>query len=186
MGIGDYGDKKAIDIKLELCCEVSNNSNVSLKPEASVSTCNKTGYLRQHDGSEDETNTKTDNIIQADIKLQNANNKMQIKHELVSDSDIEVDFAYRIIDTFNICEVKTFKREGEQILPDTKTLKIDSTQIKVEVDNQSDLDYHMTNKVNVCSNEKTAPRKENVDYDNRNLNDDVNKHVRHLQSKGML
>ena len=186
MGIGDYGDKKAIGIKLELCCEVSNNSNVSLKPEASVSKCNKTDYLRQPDGSEDETNTKTDNIIQPDIQPQNENNKMQIKNELVSDSDIEVGLAYRIIDTFNICEVKTFKREGEQILPDTKPLKIDSTQIKVEVDNQLDLDYHMTNKVNVCSSVKTSLRKEHVDYDNQNLTDDVNKHVCHLQSKGML
>ena len=52
MGVGDSEDKKGLDIKLEPC-EVCNNPKVSIKPEDSVSTNNKTDYLRHQDGSND-------------------------------------------------------------------------------------------------------------------------------------
>ena len=167
-------DKKTIDIKLEPCCKICNNPKVPIKPKASGSTSNKPEYLSHQDGASDETNTKTDGIMQPDNQAQNGINGIKIKHEIDSNSDI-------------VCQVKTFKREGEQILSDTKTLlNIDQTQIKVEVDNEIDLDYHMTNNVNVCDKENTALRKENVDYDNLNLEDAVNKQpVHQLQSKGM-
>ena len=185
MDIGDSDDKKAIDIKLEPCCKKCNNTKISIMPEAGSSTRNTPEFFNHQDGSSDETNIKPDDIIQSDNHAQNIINGIKINHEIDSNSDIEVDFAYRIIDTFNVCEVKTFKREGEN----TKTLlKIDQTQIKVEVGNQIDLDYHnnMTNNVNVCDKEKNVMRKENVDYDNLNSEDDMNKqHFPQLQIKGM-
>ena len=140
--------------------------------------------MRHQDESSDETNTKTDAIMQPDNQVKNG---IKIKHEIDSNSDIEVDLAYRIIDTFNVCQVKSFKQEDEKILPDTNALLIiDQTHTKVEVDKQIGLDVGISSNVNVCDKEKTAMRTENVDYDNLNLEDDMNKqHFHKLQIKGM-
>ena len=53
MGIGDFDDKKAIDIKLEPCCDICTNLKVPIKPESSCSTDNKADYLRHQYGSDD-------------------------------------------------------------------------------------------------------------------------------------
>ena len=180
-------DKNRFDIKLEPYCEICNPPKITIKPEDICFTSDKSEYLRYMDGSDDIESIKTDTIMQSDNQVQNLRNEMQIKDELDNDSDVEVDLAYKIIDNSNVCELETFKREGEKILPDTKTLlKIDETQLIVEVDNKIDLGYEMTNNLNVCDKVKTVLKKENVDYDNLNLEDDVNKQpVHQLQSKGM-
>ena len=181
---GSY-DKNKFDIKLEPCCEICNPPKISIKLEANRFTGNKPEYLRHMDGSDDKSGIKTDITMQSDNQAQNLSNEMQIK-EVDNDSDFDVDLAYKIIDTSNVCEVNAFKREGEKILPDTKPLlKIDQTQLRVEVDNTIDSSYKMTNTLNVCDKEKTALKKENVDYDNLILEDDVNKQHVQLQSKGM-
>ena len=176
MGIGDLDDKQAIDIKLELCCD---NPSVSVKREASDSSSNDTEDLSIRDGFDDNINIKTYTINPSGDQHQNAINELHIKHEVNSDPDIEVDLAYRIIDTFNPSDI--IKREDEKFSPDNKTLlkvgqtNINQLQLKVEVDKKTD--YVMSNNLNVC---------ENVDYDNLNLEDDVSKHlVQQLQSKGM-
>ena len=163
MGIGDSDDTKTIDIKQEPCCETCNFPKISTKPEAIGYTSNKTDYLRHQDDANDETNIKTDNIMQPDNQYQNTMNEMKIKHEIDSDSDIEVKLAYRIIDTFNVCQVKTFKLEDKKILP----------ALPLEVE--------MNSNMNICDNEKTALKKENMNYDNLNLEDDVHQ----LHSTGM-
>ena len=169
-----YGsdDKSRLDIKLEPCCEMCNPSKISINPSRS--------------GSDDKVCIKTD-TIQSDNQAQNFANEMHIKIEVDNDSDVEVDLVYKIIDTSNFCEVETFKREDEKILPDTKPLlKINETQLRVEVDNKIDLGYDLTNQLNVCDKEETALKNVNVDYDNLNLEDYVNKQpVHQLQSKGM-
>ena len=53
IGIGDSDDKKAIDIKLEPCCDVCTNLKVPIKSETSCSTDNKTYYWRHQYGSDD-------------------------------------------------------------------------------------------------------------------------------------
>ena len=53
IGIGDSDDKKAIYIKLEICCDVCTNVKVPIKPETSCSTDNKTDYWRHQYGSDD-------------------------------------------------------------------------------------------------------------------------------------
>ena len=182
---GSY-DKNKFDIKLEPCCEICNPPKISIKLEANRFTGNKPEYLRHMDGSDDKSSIKTDILMQSDNQAQNLSNEMQIG-EVNNDSDVEVNLAYKIIDTSNVCEVNTFKRDAEKILSDTKPLfKIDQTQLTVEVDNKIDLGYEMTDNLNVCDNKKTALKKENVDYDNLILEDDVNKQpVHELQSKGM-
>ena len=137
MGICHLDDKQVIDMKLELCCDICNNPKVSVKCETSEPSSND---LRIQDGFDDKIICKTDTINLSDDHPQNAIDELQIKHEVNSDPDIEVDLAYRIIDTFNRCELKMFKREDEKISPDTETLlkvgqtDIKQTQLKVEVD----------------------------------------------------
>ena len=185
-------DKKEIDIKQELFCEKCNNPNISVKPEANDSTGNNTEYSRLQDVSNDKTNIKTDTIKQSEDQPQNSIDEVQIKREINSDSDIEVDLAYSIIDTFNACEVKIFKREDGTISPDSEKLsKVRQTnnnkiQLNEEDDNKTDFNYVITNNLNVCDKEKIAFIKENVDYDGINIEDDVNKKTDHQrQSKGM-
>ena len=189
MGICDSDDKKVIDvIKLEPCC----NNHVSMKPEANNYTSNTGEHLRLQDGSDHQTNIKTDNIKQSWDQPQHTIDEVQIKHGMDRDSEIEVDLSFRIIDTYNICEVHPYNIDDENILSDTKTaFNIGQTdnkqaQLKVEVDNKTDLICEMTNTLNVCNIEKNTCIKENVDYENLNVDDDVNKKsVQHLQNKGM-
>ena len=175
LGICDSDDKKVIDIKLEQCYDICNTT-VSMKTEAIDST----------------SNTREHVILQTNINIkqpQKTIDEVQIKHGMDHDSDIEVDLAYRIIDTYNICEVHPFQIDTKTILPDTKpALSIGQpnnkqAQLKVEVDNKTDFLYEMTN---VCSMEKIAFIKENVDYENLTVDDDVDKKpVPQLQKKGM-
>ena len=182
MGICDSDDKTVI--KLDICY----NPKISSKPEASESTIhNKEGFNMQN-------GFVADNIKQSWDQHETAIDDVQIKPEDDSDSDIEVDLAYRIIDTFNVCEVKTFKQEDEIISPDTETsLKIGSqndhneAQVKAEVENKANVDYALTYDLNICSKDKLAFIKENVDYESMNSKYDVNKRpVNLLQDKGML
>ena len=53
MGIGDFDDNKAIDIKLEPCCDICTNLKVPIKPESSCSTDNNADYLRHQYGFDD-------------------------------------------------------------------------------------------------------------------------------------
>ena len=177
MDICDSDNEKVIDLKPELGCEISNTYEV--KPEASLSTSNNTEYLMVQD-----SNIKTEMIKQSVVEPQDAINEMQIKHEVNSDSDIEVDLAYKIIDTFNVCELKTFKQECEKISLHTDTLlpiqraNNKPTSLKVELDTITDLDYEMTSDLNVLG--------KNVHYDDLSLEDGVNKKPVHsMQSKGM-
>ena len=166
-------DKKEIDIKLELCCIICNNSTVSVKPEAADSTSNNADYLRQQDDSNDKCNIKIDTIKQSEDQPQNSINEVPIKLEVNSDSDIEVDLTYRIIDTFNACEVKIFKREDEKISPDSEKLLKIIIENKIQLNGEED-------------KEKIAFMKEHADCDGINIEDDVNKkndNQRH--SKGM-
>ena len=172
MSICDSDDKKVIDIKPEVCCEICNNSNIQVKPEVGDTTSNAEEDLRLQNCSDDKTN-----IVQSGDQPQNVTGEVQIK-QVDSDSDIEVDLAYRIIDTFNVCDVKTFKQENETISSDTKT----SSEIGLQNDhNQTDL------KVEADSNTAIV---ENLDYKISNdLNGseyDENKNpVYQLHSKGM-
>ena len=186
--IDNSDDQKVKNIKLESCCEICIN-NVSLQPEASDYTDNTEEHLRLQDGADDQINIKTDNITQSANQPQNTFDEMQIKHDTDCDSDIEVDLAYRIIDTFNMCEIKTFKTEDEKILPDNEMpLNMEQTnnkpsQLNVEVDKKTNFLYEMTN---ICNMKKIAHIKDNVDYENLNVDDDENKkHVHQLQNKGM-
>ena len=123
IGIGDSQDNKVID-KLKLCCEICSNHNISIKCEDSNSKSNNTEDLHLKDDSDD---IKTEYIKPSGDPPQNETDAFQIKPEVNGDSDIEVDLAYRIIDTFNICKVKTFKQElhlpeeDEKISPDAKS-----------------------------------------------------------------
>ena len=192
MGIDD---EKVIGIKLESCSsEISNNSRIAMQPEVMASLINNSDNLMLQGGSDYKTNITTDNVKQSVDQTQNIIDVVQVKHEIDSDSDIEVDLAYRIIDTFNVCEVESFKQEGESISSDTETsLKIElpndekQTQIKVEGDNNTDilkdLDYREDNNLNACE-KKIVIMNENEDY--INIEDDVNKTpVQRLQIKGM-
>ena len=91
--------------------------------------------------------------------------------EKARDSDIKVELAYEIIDTFNVFEENTFTQEGGQSSRDT-SLNIrhqndqSQTPIKVEVDNQTEKDY--------------------LDYETLNLERDLNTNITQpLQRKGM-
>ena len=182
MGICDSDDKKVI--KLDICY----NPKISNKPEASESTIHNKEGFKMHNGF------IADNIKQSWDQHETAIDDVQIKTEVDSNSDIEVDLAYRIIDTFNVCEVKTFKREDEMVSPETETsLKIgpqydhNEAQVKAEVDNKANLDYALTYDLNICAKDKLAFIKENVDYENMNAVYDVNKRpVNLLEGKGML
>ena len=155
MGCDVIDDEKVIGIKLELCSsETYNNSRIAMQPEVTDSTIHNSD-------SDSKTNITRDTIMQSEDQTQNIIDVVQIKHEIDSDSDIEVDLAYRIIDTFNDCEGESFKHEVEGISPDTKTsLKKEfqydhvQTQIKVEVDNNTDLledlDYKEDIDLNSC------------------------------------
>ena len=192
MGMGDTVDKEVIDIKQELCYETCNNSKTAIPPEAMYATISNTEHLRLHDGS----NFKT-NINQSEDQPQNLMDEVHIKHEINSDSDIEVGLAYRIVDTFNFCEGKSFKREGELISTDTETpFKIglqndhNQTQLRFEVDNKTDivddLDYKENNNLNAIASDKGKITITNENEDYMNIEHDVNKMpVHNLQSKGM-
>ena len=160
-GIEDFDDEKVIGIKLE--------------------------YVSHQDGSYDKSNVK-----QPGDQSQNTIDVVQIKQEVHSNSDIEVDVAYGTIDTFNPCEVKTFNQEDEKISPDTKTpLKIgqtnnEHTQLKVEVDTNTDIDSEMTNSLNVCDKQQNASIRDHVDYDTLTREDQVHKRpVYQLHTRGM-
>ena len=163
----DSDHKEVMNMQSEVYCEVYNNPDILVNTETSDSA--------------------SDNIMQSLDQPQNTIDEVQIKHEVVSDSDIEVDLAYRIIDTFNVGEVKTFKLEGEKISPFTETsLKIEfqndhkRTQSKVEVD------YEMANDLKVSCKEEISIIKGNVDCENLTSKDYVNKKpVHQLLSKGM-
>ena len=170
--------KKVLEIKLELCSKTCNNPKISIKPKAMDATSN---------------NSTTHTIKQSGDQPQNTIDGVQIKHEIDSDSDIEVDLAYRIIDTFNVCEIKSFKREGESSLPET-SLEIElqndhrKTQFKVEVDTTTDIAEDLYYKedihLNAGDKEKNVFVTEDVDY--VNIEDVVNKTpVHQLQNKGM-
>ena len=173
-GIVDLDEEKVIGTKLELCSEKYNNPKVLIKREAIDHTSDDTEDLWLQDDSDNKTN-----IMQSGVQPQYAIDKVQIKHEVDSDSDVEVDFAYRIIDTFNVCEVKSFKRENENISSDRKT------PFKTELQNETAIVGDLYSKVNtkliVSGKEKHGFINEYV-----NLEDDVNKKLVHqLQSKGM-
>ena len=178
MCIGETDDTKVIEIKLGLCSKTCNDPKIPIKPEAMDATI---------------TNSTTDTITQSGDQPQNAFDRVQIKHEIDSDSDIEVDLAYSIIDTFNVCEVKSFKREGASSLPETSPkVKLQNdhrkTQFKVEVDNKTaiteDLYCEEDNHWNAGDKEKNVFVTEDVDY--VNIEDVVNKTpVYQLQNKGM-
>ena len=193
MGICGSDREKEIHIDSGVFCEMYNNPNTPVNPEAGDSTSNITAYLTVQDNTDDKTNIK-----QSGDQPQNAIDQVKIKHEVDSDLDIDVDLTYRILDTFNVCEVKTFKREGEKNSPDTKTslklgLQTDHTQTQlVEVDNniatKADLHDKISNNLSTYDTEKLAFIKEidcEVDSETINLEDEVNeKTVRLLQSKG--
>ena len=169
--------KKVIEIKLELCYKTCNNPKIPMKPKAMDATINK---------------STTHTIKQSGDQPQNTIDGVQIKHEIDSDSDIEVDLAYRIIDTFNVCEVKSFKREGESSLPETSS-KIElqnehmKTQFKVEVDTTTDiaedLYYKEDNNLNAGDKKKSVFVTEDMDY--VNIKDVNTTPVLQLQNKGM-
>ena len=74
------------------------------------------------DDSNDKGNIKIDTIMLSEDQPQNSIHELQIKHKVNTDSDIEVDLAYMIIDTFNSFEVKMFKQEDDRSSPDTEQL----------------------------------------------------------------
>ena len=189
MGICDSDDKKVIDIKLEPCYEICN-TKVSIQHEANDSTNNNIEYLRLQDGSDIQTNINTDNIKQSEGQTQNTIDEVHIKHEVGRDSDIDVD--YKRINTCNLFEVNTFRAENEEILQYTETslnigqTNTESAQLKEKVDDGTDFLCGMTNTLNVSNMEKRSIINENMDYENLNVEDDVNtKSVLQLQSKGM-
>ena len=195
MGLILFMIKKVIWIKLESCSsETSSNSRIAMQPEVMGSTIHNAEHFILQDSPDYKTNITTDVIKQSVDQTQNIIDVVQVKHEIDSDSDIEVDLAYRIIDTFNVCEVESFKQEVESISSDTETsLKIElqndekQTQIKVEVDNKKDiledLDYREHNNLNVCDNNIVIM---NENEDCMNIEDDMNKtSVHRLQIKGM-
>ena len=170
-------NKKVIDIAPELC----NIPTISINPGI------KMDYLDLQDGTDGRAGIKPDNCNPSGYQPQNAIDEVQIKHEVYSDSDIKVDSAYSIIDTYNV-----YEEERENISQNTeKALKIrhqnDHTQtpIKVEVDNHSDkemdLDYTMNNSSIACRKNDISVGKDTV-----NLKDELNQNSsQQLQSKGM-
>ena len=164
---GDYNDKKVINIEPEVYCEIYNNPDILVKTETSDST--------------------SDNIKQSVDQPQNTIDEVQIKHEVDSDSDIEVDLAYRVIDTFNVGDVKMFKQEGEKISSYTETsLKIDFQNYHKHTQSKVEVDYEIANDLKVSDKEEIVIVKGNVDCENLTSKDDVNKKpVHQLQSKGM-
>ena len=190
IGISDFDDKKVIDIAPESC----DISKISIHPKACDCVRNHIKSLDLQDGTDDKASIKPDTCNILGYQPQNASNEV---HEVYSDLDIEVDLAYRIIDTFKVCEDVTFKQESENISQNTETsLKIrhqnDHTQtpIKVEVDNQTfietDLDYTINNTPIACSKKYIPLENDYVDYDTVNLKDDLTKNIaQQLQSKGM-
>ena len=195
IGFDVIDDEKVIGIKLELCSsETSNNSRIAMQSEVTDSTIHDSDNLMLQDDSDYKTNITTDTIMQSGDQTQDIIDVVQVKHEIDSDSDIEVDLAYRIIDTFNDCEAESFKQEGESISPDSETsLKNEvpydhmQTQIKVEVDNNTDLLEDLDDKedinLNACDN-KIVIVNENEDY--MNIEDEMNKtHDHPLEIKGM-
>ena len=147
-GIAD-DDKKGIDIKLKLCCEICHTPTISIKPEASNSTSNNTEYIKLHDGSDDKSTIK----LSRDQR-QTTNDKVQLKQEVDSDSDTEVDLAYRIIDNFHAGNVKTIKRESENVLPNDEisltrgfqNYHNNSSEVNNKADIEKDLDYEIQSK----------------------------------------
>ena len=196
IGSDDFDDERVIDVAPNSC----NIQKISVNPESCNYVNNYTKYCDLQDDIDEAGIKRPDNSNTSGYQPHNANNEVQIKHEVVSDSDIEVDLAYRVIDTFNVYKENTFKVEGENTPQNTESsLKIkqeyDHTQttIKVEVDNQTDietgmdrLDYMMNNKSVARSKEDISLEKESVDYETLNLEDDWNKNIaEQLQSKGM-
>ena len=152
MGICDSADKKVVDIiKLEPCYEMCNN-RLSMKPESKDYTRNTGEHLMLQDDFDNQTNIKTDNLQLGD---QPHNTIDQVKIQPGMDRDSDIDLAYRIIDTYNICEAHPFKIDNENILPDTEmSLSIGQpnniqAQLKVEVDYKTDFLCETTNTLNV-------------------------------------
>ena len=173
-GIGDLDDKKVIDNKLELCSTTYNNSKILIKREASDHTSDDTEDLTLQDDSDNKTN-----IMQSGVQPQYAIDEVQIKHEVDSDSDVEVDLAYSIIDTFNVCEVKSFKREIENISPDSET------SFNTELQNETAIVGYLDSKVNTNFS-VSGKGKYGLIHEHMNLEDDVKKTLVHqLQNKGM-
>ena len=183
IGCDNFDDKKVIDIAPESC----NIPKISLNPEDCDCVNNNKTYLDLQDNTDDK----------AEYQPQNAMDDIQIEHKVYCDSYNGGDFAYRIIDTFNVYEEDSVKQEGQNIPQNTeKSLKIrhqndhTQTQIKVEVDNQvdieSDLVYTKNNQLIACSKKDISLEKYDVDYNTVHLKDDLNKNIdEQLQNKGM-
>ena len=125
IGIGNLDDKKVTDIKLEICCGIHNTSRISIAPEAIDFINNSTECVSLKYDSDDKINIETDVKKQLCNMSQSEIDDVKIKQQVDSDSDVEVDLAYRVIDTFNKYEVKTFKQDDEEISTDCETsLKI--------------------------------------------------------------
>ena len=185
VGCVDFDYKKVIDIAPESC-------NI---PKISVDPVNiKADYLDLQVYTDDKAAAYKCNP--SGYQPQNTIDAVQIKHEVHSDSDVEVDLAYRIIDTFNTYEENKFKQEDENMSQNTeKSLKIrhlndhTSTHIKVEVDDQTDietdLDYTMNTSI-VCNKKDISLDKDYVNYDNIKFKNDLNTNIaEQQQSKGM-
>ena len=156
MGIGDFDPKKVIDIKSESCCDILVN------PEANNSTSTNADDFLLEAGSNDKTDFITSNMKYSGDQPPNAIDEVQIKQE-VDDDSVKVDFSYKIIDTFNSCEVQNFKPKEEKILPYTGTSlnigQANNKQIQLNMDNKTDCKCEMTNAVNVCHKEKIVIKK---------------------------
>ena len=164
---GDSDYKKGVNnMEPEVYSEIYNNPDIIVKTETSDST--------------------SDNLMQSD-QSQIAMDEVLIKHEVDSDSDIEVDLAYRIIDTFNVGDVKTFKREGEQISSYTETsMKLEFQNYHKHTQSKVEMDYETANDLKVSDKKEIVIIKGNVDCENSTSKDDMKKTTAHqLQSKGM-
>ena len=102
MGIGDSGDKKTIDIKLEPCCDVCTNLKQPLKLEANCSTDNMTDYLRHQSGSDDKKSIDIKqepccdicNNLKVSIKLEtNGSTSSKTENEVVDYDNLNLEDA---------------------------------------------------------------------------------------------
>ena len=131
--------------------------------------------------SDDKINIETDVKKQLCNMSQSEIDDVKIKQQVDSDSDVEVDLAYRVIDTFNKYEVKTFKQDDEEISTDCETsLKLGlqyghtETRLKLEMDKtatEGDLDNKI---LNHFDNKEITFLKENVEYENLNFDNNNN------------
>ena len=90
---------------------------------------------------QNDSDDKTYNIRSSGDDPPNIIGDAKIKQEVDSDSDIEVDLAYRVIDTFDVREGKSFKQEDDNISLDTDTsfktgLHNDHNQLQLKMESK--------------------------------------------------